>query len=121
MINVAAAVCIQNGKVLLASRPENKPPSGWEFPGGKLESGETPQQAARRELAEELAWDVLPLDIIFQVKTAKITLFFVRVIPAGTNTPSPCENQQIKWVELSPEFPQGMLENDREFWKFITS
>ena len=120
MMKVAAAVCIQNGKVLLASRPENKPPSGWEFPGGKLEPGETPQQAAKRELLEELNWEVLPLDIICQLKTPKITLYFVRVIPAGNSTPAPCEGQQIKWETLSPEFPCGMLENDRNFWKFIT-
>ena len=121
MIKVSAAVCIQSGKVLLASRPENKPPAGWEFPGGKLEPGETPQQAAKRELMEELNWDVLPLDIIYQLKTPKITLYFVRVIPAGNTIPTPCEGQQIKWETLSPEFPCGMLENDRNFWKFITS
>ena len=73
------------------------------------------------ELMEELNWDVLPLDIIYQLKTPKITLYFVRVIPAGNTIPTPCEGQQIKWETLSPEFPCGMLENDRNFWKFITS
>ena len=68
MIHVAAAVCIQQGKVLLASRPEGKPPAGWEFPGGKLEPGETPQDAAVRELREELDWEIIPLDIIYRIK-----------------------------------------------------
>ena len=121
MIRVAAAVCFDRGKVLIASRPENKPPAGWEFPGGKLEKGETPQQAARRELKEELDWDILPLDIIYTLKKNDIIIYFVRVIPAGTNLPSPRENQQIKWVELSSRFPENMLKNDREFWDFITS
>ena len=121
MIRVAAAVCIQHGKVLLASRPADKPPFGWEFPGGKLEPGESVQQAARRELKEELNWNILPLDIIYQLKKNNIMLYFIRVIPADDNSPVPCENQQIKWVELSDSFPENMLESDREFWKFLTS
>lgn len=121
MIRVAAAVCIQHGKVLLASRPADKPPFGWEFPGGKLEPGESVQQAARRELKEELNWDILPLDIIYQLKKNNIILYFIRVIPADKSSPVPCENQQIKWVELSDSFPENMLENDREFWEFLTS
>ena len=120
MIHVAAAVCIRQGKVLLASRPENKPPAGWEFPGGKLEPGETPQAAAVRELREELDWEVIPLDIIYRIKRPGITLYFVRVIPGSDAEPRPCENQQVKWVSVTPEFPEEMLENDREFWKFLT-
>lgn len=120
MIHVAAAVCIQKGKVLLASRPLDKPPAGWEFPGGKLEIGETVQQAAIRELKEELNWNILPLDIIYRLKKGNITLHFVRVIPADETKPVPCENQQVKWVELSETFPEDMLENDREFWQFLT-
>ena len=96
MIRVAAAVCIQNGKVLLASRP------------------------AVRELKEELNWNILPLDIIYQLKKNNIMLYFVRVIPADDSLPRPCENQEIKWVELAETFPENMLESDREFWKFLT-
>lgn len=121
MIHVAAAVCIVNGRVLLASRPENKPPAGWEFPGGKLEAGETPQLAAVRELREELNWQIIPLDIIYRIKRPEITLYFVRVIPADNTPPQPCENQQCKWVDLTPAFPENMLENDREFWNFLTA
>ena len=120
MIHVAAAVCIKDGKVLLASRPADKPPAGWEFPGGKLEPGESVQMAAVRELKEELDWNILALDIIYRVKKPNIILDFVRVIPADESVPAPCENQKIKWVELIPEFPENMLENDREFWHFLT-
>ena len=119
MIHVAAAVCVQKGKVLLASRPADKPPAGWEFPGGKLEPGETVQRAAVRELKEELNWNVIALDVIYRVKKSNIILDFVRIIPADDIPPQPCENQKIKWVELTADFPENMLENDREFWNFL--
>ena len=54
MIVVAAAVMFDvEGRVLLCSRPEGKPPAGWEFPGGKVEPGETLGKALERELLED--------------------------------------------------------------------
>ena len=55
MIQVAAAIIIKNGKCLIARRAPGQNLAGyWEFPGGKLEAGETPQDCLRRELMEEL-------------------------------------------------------------------
>lgn len=52
---VAAALVDRDGRVLLAQRPEGKKLAGlWEFPGGKIEAGETPEAALVRELKEEL-------------------------------------------------------------------
>ena len=120
-LEVTAAIIRQNGNILICQRPAEKNCGLlWEFPGGKLEAGETVQQAAIRELKEELNWNILPLDIIYQLKKGNIILSFVRVIPADDTLPVPCENQQLKWVELSEEFPENMLENDREFWQFLT-
>jgi 8-oxo-dGTP diphosphatase len=54
-IRVAAAVIRQDGRYLLAKRPAHKAQGGfWEFPGGKIEQGETAQAALARELVEEL-------------------------------------------------------------------
>ncbi len=59
MLLVAAVALIdRDGRVLLAQRPEGKSMAGlWEFPGGKIEPGETPESALIRELQEELAID----------------------------------------------------------------
>lgn len=55
-VDVAVGILFdQHGAMLLSTRPEGKPYAGyWEFPGGKLEAGETVEQALRRELIEEL-------------------------------------------------------------------
>ncbi len=59
LIVTAAALIDRDGRLLVQQRPEGKPMAGlWEFPGGKLEPGETPEEALIRELAEELAIDV---------------------------------------------------------------
>ncbi len=58
MLVVAAALIDRDGRVLIAQRPEGKAMAGlWEFPGGKVEPGETPEAALIRELDEELGID----------------------------------------------------------------
>lgn len=56
---VCAAVIEHRGKILLTERPADKQQGGfWEFPGGKIDPGESPHQALKRELREELAIDI---------------------------------------------------------------
>ncbi|MGZ3744398.1 MAG: 8-oxo-dGTP diphosphatase MutT [Pseudobdellovibrionaceae bacterium] len=58
-IPVVAGFLKKDGKILVGQRPENNSlPGQWEFPGGKIEPGETPEQALMRELQEELGIDV---------------------------------------------------------------
>lgn len=60
----AAALIDQSGRILVQKRPEGKPMAGlWEFPGGKVEAGETPEAALVRELEEELGIGVKEPDI----------------------------------------------------------
>jgi 8-oxo-dGTP diphosphatase len=59
LIVAAGALIDADGRVLLAKRPQGKAMAGlWEFPGGKLNAGETPEEALVRELKEELSIDV---------------------------------------------------------------
>ena len=64
LLVVAAALIDARGRVLVQQRPAGKSLAGlWEFPGGKLEPGESPAMALVRELAEELAIEVEPADL----------------------------------------------------------
>lgn len=59
MKKVTAAIIIYEGKVLIAQRANNQKLAGkWEFPGGKVESGETPEECLKREIKEELGINI---------------------------------------------------------------
>lgn len=58
-IRVVAAVIRQNGKIFATQRGYGEWKDGWEFPGGKIETGETPEAALKREIQEELDTEIL--------------------------------------------------------------
>ncbi len=103
---VAVGVLVDaQGRFLLTSRPEGKVYAGyWEFPGGKLEAGETVEEALRRELHEELGitiavahpWQVLMMDY----PHARVRLNFCKVFDwAGAFEMR--EGQQMAWEDLT--------------------
>ncbi|HET7301385.1 MAG TPA: (deoxy)nucleoside triphosphate pyrophosphohydrolase [Oleiagrimonas sp.] len=104
MMHVAAGVLVDaEGRVLLAERPPGKHLAGdWEFPGGKLEPGETAVDALRRELREELAIeagviDALPL-IAVPWRHGEVDLCLVaHRVRSWRGTPRPCEGQSLAW------------------------
>ena len=84
-VDVAVGVLIDgDGRFLLTSRPEGKVYAGfWEFPGGKLEAGETIEQALRRELHEELGITIGPVQPwrveLIDYEHARVRLHFCKV------------------------------------------
>jgi len=102
-VMVVAAVIFRAGKVLLCQRPPHKEHGGeWEFPGGKVEAGETLPQAVTRELEEELDVPVTFVGIpIWRHDDEKkpITLVFLSTEVAGT--PRAVEHTELRW-----ELPQ---------------
>ena len=122
-IEVVAAVIVDRGRVLLASRPADKPPAGLEFPGGKVEPGESANRALRRELAEELNLDVVPFDELYRVETGdaerRIVLHFIRTRTADGAEPVPMEHQSFGWYPLSEERPPELLAPDGPVWDFL--
>lgn len=112
MIEVVAGVIERDGRILITRRPEGSPLAGlWEFPGGKRNPGETPEDALRRELSEELDAAVTvgePIETVeWEYPDRRVRLLFYRCSLAGE--PRPLEGQEMAWVPLAElagyEFP----------------
>ena len=67
-IRVAAAVIRKDNKIFATQRGYGELKGGWEFPGGKVEQGEEPREALRREMQEELAVDIEPGKLVATVE-----------------------------------------------------
>lgn len=114
---VAAVIRGREGKVLLAKRPAHLHQGNkWEFPGGKVESGETAEQALSRELREELGITPVvsrPLIQILHHYPEKSVFLDVWEVVAFSGQPSGREGQRVEWVEPSAlddyEFPDANL------------
>ena len=101
----AVALVDPDGRVLLAQRPEGKSMAGlWEFPGGKVEPGESPEAALIRELHEELGIDtwascLAPLTFASHAYESFHLLMPLFVCRKWEGTPVPQEGQTLKWVQ----------------------
>ena len=104
LLVAAVALVDVDGRVLLARRPEDKPLGGlWEFPGGKVHEGETPEAALVRELKEELALDITesclaPFTFASHAYEDFHLLMPLFVCRVWEGTPTPVEGQELKWV-----------------------
>lgn len=115
LLVVAVALIDGDGRVLLAQRPEGKPMAGlWEFPGGKVDAGETPEAALIRELHEELGIDtwtscLAPLTFASHAYEAFHLLMPLFACRRWQGVPRPREGQRLSWVH-----PRALA--DRAAW-----
>jgi 8-oxo-dGTP diphosphatase len=100
----AVALVDRDGRVLLAERPAGKAMAGlWEFPGGKVAAGETPEAALIRELKEELGVDteascLAPFTFASHRYETFHLLMPLYVCRVWKGTPTPLEGQRLLWV-----------------------
>ncbi|MCH8570047.1 (deoxy)nucleoside triphosphate pyrophosphohydrolase [Nesterenkonia sp. AY15] len=104
-INVVGAVIVDSGKILCAQRgPEGSLPDMWEFPGGKIEPGESPRGALQREIAEELECTVEVGEKVttttyeYDFGVVTLTTFFCELT---SGTPRLTEHADVIWLSPS--------------------
>lgn len=107
LLVAAAALVDGDGRVLMTTRPPGKSMAGlWEFPGGKVAPGETPEQALVRELEEELGIDatescLAPLAFASHDYDSFHLLMPLYVLRVWRGSPQPREGQSLRWVRAA--------------------
>lgn len=100
-INVVAAVIFKDDKVFATQRGYGEFKDGWEFPGGKVESGESPEDALRREIREELEVDINVGDLIetieYDYPAFHLSMKCFACTIAG-GSPHLLEHEAAKWL-----------------------
>ena len=119
IVEVVGAIIKDGDRYLVGQRAANKSQGGlWEFMGGKIEPGETPEQALARECREELALEIEDEHIIDSVvheypeKTIRLTL--ISRSPKSGSIPKALEHQQIRWVTRAEMDTMDFAPADRE-------
>jgi len=116
---VAAALIDPDGRVLVAERPPGKHLAGqWEFPGGKIEPGETPETALVRELAEELGVDthhscLAPAGFASHAYDDFHLVLLLFACRKWTGTPVGRQGQRTQWLRPNALFALPMPPADR--------
>jgi len=122
---VTSAVILRERKVLLAKRGPGGALGGkWEFPGGKLEVDENPEDGLKRELMEELAMEVRVEKLIgtteFSNGPKRYSLRTYLVTPL-TRTPIAHEHDEIRWVPIDELERYDLADSDRSMLPRIMS
>ena len=111
----------RDGRLLVCQRPAHKRHGGlWEFPGGKLEAGETLLDAARREMAEELGVTTVSVEApLFEVHDAG-SAFVIEFVPTVIEgTPQCLEHSELAWARLEDLLTMELAPSDRRFVEWL--
>mgnify|MGYP001825679770 CR=1 FL=1 len=125
VLHVAAGVLQdRHGRVLIARRPSSAHMGGaWEFPGGKIDSGETPLQGLVRELQEELSVTVryarYLVHYAHDYPDRRVYLYVWKVLD-WRNDPRGAEGQPLQWVAPENLMQSGLLPADERVAKLLT-
>ena len=115
-IDVVGAIFENNGKWLASKRRGPIQSDKWEFPGGKIEYGETEHQALVRECKEELDWEITPVDRImvidYEYPEFTVTLHFWRCVSLSDVPPSTHSHSEHRWIDTSMLHNFDWLEAD---------
>ena len=119
MIQVTAAVIRDGEKVMICKRPQGKRFGGqWEFPGGKVEPGESLFDCIIRECQEELSILIEPQKEIVAIEIGDYTLHFIdAVIVSGTITLN--EHEAVEWITESEKDKFDFCSGDKKALDFI--
>jgi 8-oxo-dGTP diphosphatase len=115
--DVVCAIIERDGRFLIARRAEGKHLAHkWEFPGGKVEAGESEQDALRRELREELQIEVeiiermTPVMYCYADRALRLIAWRCRLIG---DEPGSCEHEELRWIRIEDtdefDFPEADL------------
>lgn len=115
-IQVAAAIISENQRLLLARRKDGTFAGYWEFPGGKVEPGETPEQALQREIREELSTESEVQDYYGEAehKVASgdvLTILFYRCRLVGAPMAGEAHDQ-VEWVPFAEALKYRLIPAD---------
>lgn len=118
-IEVVGGIIGRDGKYLLGRRPPGKSQGGhWEFIGGKIEPGETPEQALVRECREELALDVvntcIRTSVVHEYDDRTIRLTLIDCEPAPGTEPAALEHSELGWFAAEEMDALDFCAADRE-------
>ena len=124
VIAVVAAVIEENGAFLVTRRPQGVHLAGlWEFPGGKIDGGETHGAALRREILEELGTGIDVHDLLFTVThdypDRSVALYFYRCTLTGR--PAALLGQEMRWVRRSELPALGFPPADEELIRILST
>lgn len=105
VVHVAVGVIVRQQQVLLALRPDKLHQGGrWEFPGGKVEAGESTEAALARELKEEVGLSVQASEAWFKVTydyPEKTVLLDIHLVKDFVGEGEGMEGQEVRWVPLA--------------------